>query len=256
MKNRTDNDTYLKELAEKYGELLGENDRKFFERVFLRDLEIYRKRVEAISFCGGNRVLDAGCGFGQWTISLAEFFTEVIAIDIAPHRLILLEKILEHYSIENVNLKCAPLDKLTYADGYFSHIFCYGTLFLTDWKRVLKDFYRLLQPGGALYFSANGVGYYLNLWTNQPNEAADYKPKQVAARALQNTVEYGTTNLKQLDGPLIIEINEAEEYLETLGFKKIKIAGEGKIGGSTENLSFFESEYQEKTGCYEVLAIK
>ena len=50
---------------------LNDNDFSFFKRVWSQDLNIYKDRLSAIDFNQKNNVLDAGCGFGQWSLQLS-----------------------------------------------------------------------------------------------------------------------------------------------------------------------------------------
>ena len=46
------------------------NDKLFIQRVFSKGLDSYINRLEAIGFTKKSKVLDAGCGYGQWSIAL------------------------------------------------------------------------------------------------------------------------------------------------------------------------------------------
>ncbi|MGE5343224.1 MAG: class I SAM-dependent methyltransferase [Candidatus Omnitrophota bacterium] len=256
--NHSNHYSFFKGLLEAHRHLMGENDAKFFERVYLKDLTIYRRRLNAIGFDAGSRILDAGCGFGQWVTVMGESFEQVVAVDHAPHRLIILDKILDHLGIRNVTLQYADLAALPVENDSFSHVFCYGALFITDWKQTLREFYRVLQKGGKLYFTANGLGWYIHLWQNRPNATPDYDPRLNAAKAFYNTGLYNSGQRVDFgDGSLIIATDEIADTLKSIGFQDIQIAGEGSIGcPAGENLSFFQSSYEGLEGAYEVLALK
>src|SRR5690349_18939652 len=63
-----------------------DNDRAFFDRVFATPAEIYERRLVGVGMSGHDHVVDAGCGFGQWTMVLAALNRKVTAIDVAPLR--------------------------------------------------------------------------------------------------------------------------------------------------------------------------
>ena len=51
-------------------------------------------------------------------------------------------------------------------------------LLLHAWKS-LAELARVLRPGGRIYLSANGVGWYLFLWEEEHNKTADYDQNQL-----------------------------------------------------------------------------
>ncbi len=247
-----------RKVLERCKDIMGDNDRAFFQRVYSKNFPIYPQRLKAIGFDSGSRILDAGCGFGQWTVVMANSFDRVAAVDKAPHRLLVLENILENLGIENVSLKYADLAALPFEDNFFSHIFCYGALFIADWKKTLKEYHRTLQKGGKLYFSANDIGWYIHLWKNRPNATPDYDPRMNAAKAFYNTILYDTgRSIDFGNGSIIMDKHETTSYMKSIGFNDIRLAGEGTIGCPPgANLSFFQSSYEGLSGSYEVLAFK
>ena len=63
-------DTVARWVANNREQITG-NDAAFLSRVYQTGLTKYQERLRAISFYGLRHVLDAGCGFGQWTLSLS-----------------------------------------------------------------------------------------------------------------------------------------------------------------------------------------
>ena len=45
---------------------------KYEQFVFQFDEDHYAERVDMTQFYGGDRVLDIGCGYGQWAVQLAK----------------------------------------------------------------------------------------------------------------------------------------------------------------------------------------
>ena len=79
-------DTSFQAAFEKHSAGLDPNSRGFCERVFSTDPSVYENRLKAIGFQDMDRVLDAGCGFGQWALVMAGMNREVHAIDVDPSR--------------------------------------------------------------------------------------------------------------------------------------------------------------------------
>jgi len=250
------NRTLLEELIGKHDERLGDNDRAFLRRVFSRDLDVYRRRLQAIGFVALDCVLDAGCGFGQWTLALAELNDHVSSIDLRQSRIAVLKDILRHLGINNVAAHAGRLEQLPYPDGSFDSVFCYMALFYTDWLAALDELTRVLKRGGRLYVTANGIGWYMHLWSNRPNAAPDYDPRDVVARTFADTVAYERSR-RPPTTQIIIEPQVLIEALEERGFTILDRGDEGTIHAAPDAPApqpFFSGSYFGQVGCYEILA--
>ena len=248
----------IKEVINNCRASLGDNDANFLERVYQTDSAVYKNRLKAIGFTGQSNILDAGCGFGQWTMALAELNQQVAGTDISPDRVRVCAEMAAALQIKNARFKQAGLEKQPYNENEFDAVFCYGAIFISYPHLVLKEFNRILKPGGKLYVNANGLGFTLNLWLNAPNATADYDPREKAAKAFTNTVNY-KMGLPKTDGQIIIEKEEMKSMLTTAGFETLECSGEGTINLSKDKVEinpFFKSEYYGFTGVYEILAQK
>ncbi len=241
------------------GNLKG-NDAAFLKRVYSKGIDVYTDRLKQYGFCGLSRVLDAGCGFGQWSLALSTLNSQVNACDASAVRVEVLTRLASDLGITNVSARQATLDSLPYDSASFDGAFCYGVLFLTRWRESLRELARVVRPGGKLYVNANGLGWYKNLWYNLPNPAADYDPKLVAARAFMNTWKYQNGQGSEDGVDIIIEPEQLKEELEKLGFDHIAQAGEGLLLAShpeqAARQAFFKGEYLGDLGVYEVIAAK
>ncbi len=248
----------MKEVFKKYRNSLGDNDANFLERVYETDQEVYTNRLKAIGFTNISTVLDAGCGFGQWTMALAKLNGHVAGTDISPDRVKVCSEIADSLNIKNTEFKVASLEKQPFDDNTFDAIFCYGAIFISYPHLVLKEFNRILKSGGKLYVNANGLGFTLNLWVNSPNATADYDPREKAAKAFTNTINY-KMGLAKSDGQIIIEKEEMNSMLSDAGFETLHCEGEGEINLFKDKIRttpFFKSEYYGFTGVYEIIAEK
>lgn len=238
--------------------LLSGNDLDFYWRVWKENLNIYIERLKAIEFAGMRRVLDAGCGFGQWTLSLAELNDYVCGIDIIPDRIKVVKTIVQKLEIKNIELKRQSVEHIKYSSRTFDGIFCYGVLYMTDYKKTLKEFRRLLKPGGKIYLCLNGLGWYIYNILDNPNKSMHYNPRELAIKAVANTLNFFSGGRHNSHQELIIPSQALKNYMSSIGFYKIKIGAEGtiKLRQGANIHSFYASRYYGLEGVYEIIAYK
>ena len=108
---------------------LGPNDYNFVNRVFKNGINTYISRIKQYEFCGKQKVLDAGCGFGQWSLSLAHLNKEVYSCDADQLRVNFSQSMFRELGVENIITKQSVIDCLPYPNDYFNVVFCYGVIF-------------------------------------------------------------------------------------------------------------------------------
>lgn len=123
-----------------------------------RSVEYFIDRVDRLGLEGG-RVLDAGCGAGNWTVALARRFDKVDAIDNDPERVAVLDGMIPLIGGQ-VETKIGSTEALPYADDTFDVVFCSGVIFVVDYEKSLAEFLRVLKPGGVLYASFVGATWW------------------------------------------------------------------------------------------------
>ena len=100
----------------------------------------------------GLRVLDAGCGPGEYVEWLVDHGAEVAGVDASPKMVELARRrISSRATIRRADLR-RPLDFL--ADESFDLVLSSLVMdYVEDWLGVFREFHRLLRPAGLLVFS-------------------------------------------------------------------------------------------------------
>jgi len=253
------NNSEIKRIALANKNILTGNDLEFFNRVWNDDLCVYENRIKAIGFLGMYKILDAGFGFGQWLIPLALNNSFVDGLEICDKRIDTVSRMLKNLQIKNVTLFNDSVSSINVKDNTYDAIFSYGVLFLTDYNKTLKEFYRILKPGGKLYFTFNDVGWYIKCLLEEKNKSENYNPRKMAIDTISHTIHYIITNHYEQNKQLIITKEIIKPLLQKVGFKNFKFAPEGTINENNKRVSirsFYPRSYMRKPMIHEVLAYK
>ena len=245
----------VEETINKYKDKLGQNDFGFLNRVYQTNSKVYLNRLKNIGFENYNSVLDAGCGYGQWSISLSKLNSHVLATDISSSRVIIADDIAKSQNIKNIDYKQSDLTNIPLKDNSVDAVFSFGVIFLVNIKDALLEFHRVLNKGGRVYFNTNGLGWALNLWHNEPNKTDDYIPRETVVKSFKNTLLIENGNKKE-NGQQVSDKEDIIQLIENIGFKLIECDGDGLINITNNNNEikpFFQKEYFGFEGVTEYL---
>ena len=233
--------------------------RDFFSRVYSTSHSTYEKRLASLGFAGHDNVLDAGCGFGQWSLALAAMNHKVTATDLDGFRCSSVRRLVEVMAIDNLEVSKSSILDLPYSDASFDAVFCYGAVFLVDWRIALRELARVTRPGGVLYCSAVGPGWFIHNLIEGHNDSVGYSTRRMALQSLRATVAYRLTGHPPSNGgQLSISPRQFRRELTLLGFNPVTIAPDGRSGPREQDppRQFFAGRYYGFTGCYEALAYR
>ncbi len=101
----------------------------------------------------GCRALEIGPGLGLDTLRLAQRGAEVWAVDLAPASLRTVRRRAAAAGLaDRVHVVRMNGESLALADASFDLVYVQCTLMHTDWRRVVRECWRVLRPGGRAIF--------------------------------------------------------------------------------------------------------
>jgi SAM-dependent methyltransferase len=113
--------------------------------------------IEALNLKPGDRLLDAGCGTGQFATAYALAGLAVTGIDLSPE---MIRRATEHGRELGVDVTwhVGSVDAIPAADGAFDAVHARVVLHFTPSPAdALREFRRVLKPGGRLFVSVPGA---------------------------------------------------------------------------------------------------
>ena len=135
---------------------------KFYARPeYLRGIQYHHEYLSRLGMTG-ERVLDAGCGVGNWTIALSSFYDEVFSLEFNKDRLEF-TKLAVEVAKAHSTLLYGSIESLPFEDNFFDGVFCNGVIFLTDYKKSMSELARVLKPGGMMYVSFDEMAWWDHL---------------------------------------------------------------------------------------------
>ena len=101
----------------------------------------------------GSRILEAGCGVGSQTITLARNNpnTSLLSIDISEDSLTEAQRVVEYCGLSNVKFLNADIFNLNFEPESFDHVFmCHVLEHLSQPEKALAILKNLIKPGGTI----------------------------------------------------------------------------------------------------------
>jgi arsenite methyltransferase len=106
----------------------------------------------------GSKVLDVATGTGAVAVPFAQAIGaggRVTAVDFSAEMLDRAEANIRKMALDNVDLHEMDAERLDFRSNYFHSVVCsYGLFFLPDMARALREWVRVLRPGGRLAFTS------------------------------------------------------------------------------------------------------
>jgi len=147
-----------------------------------------------------DKILDAGCGYGVYSIILADKGYKVNSVDIEKRRIDALNSMKEEYPKikDMINTKVSSLTKLPYKNEEFDIVLCSEVLeHIKEHEKAFFEISRVLKKGGFLIFSVP---------TNSEHNEREYK------KFGHERPGYSTEDIKKLAKDNGLELLERDYY--------------------------------------------
>jgi ubiquinone/menaquinone biosynthesis C-methylase UbiE len=248
----------MNEVLSRFTGILSTNDLEFFSRVWSTESEVYSQRVRAMGFVGLEKILDAGCGMGQWSLALASKNDHVFGVDVSEDRARIAAKMNHGLGAMNTAFSVQSVERLAFRRGAFDGIYCYSVLYTTEHRATLREFHRVLRPGGLLHICGNGIGWYLRNVILGSRKSLSYDVRQGALAALRNTLLLALSGSTTSGIETIISSRKLEAELRELGFQQIRRGAEGTLGvqPGAPISPFFPKHWLGLEYVYEIAAVR
>ena len=148
----------------------------------------------------GSKVLDAGCGNGKYTRAMiAAGYHETQAIDLFESA--------EESGLGDLRYQCASVAEAPFQDESFDFICSLSVIFyLDDPADALREFYRLLRPGGKVVISCHSryslftLERVIKRWLKLPSAAHLRHIQFLSASHYKKLLEDAGFNVVEVDG--------------------------------------------------------
>jgi ubiquinone/menaquinone biosynthesis C-methylase UbiE len=101
-----------------------------------------------------SKILEAGCGTGNYVVSLTKMGHNVIGIDIDPERVNKAKDYMKKYRIDTDKIRIGDLTRLPFKDNSFDAVFCHGVIeHIEVSEKAVSEISRVLKKGGYAMIS-------------------------------------------------------------------------------------------------------
>ena len=156
-------------VAHEYASLDRLSNRRLDRTGWLRGVEEISALLGAIAEARPRRILDAGCGNGEWAALLTA--PEIVCVDQSAAAV-------EAARARGLEALRANIESLPFEDGSFDVVMCNWVLYhLDNLDQGLKEIARVLRPGGRFVGAYNLQGHLDEVWSRVesgwPSDAFD-----------------------------------------------------------------------------------
>jgi SAM-dependent methyltransferase len=173
---------------------------------WLRGDDVWQIALQAVGEVRPARVLDAGCGTGEFAAMLTA--SEVICVDLS-------EVAVGAARAKGLAAQVADVQDLPFGDGSFDVVVANWLLYhVADRRRAIAELARVLTPTGRLVGCYNAPGHLEELWT-AVGVSATSDDFDAASGPAELRESFATVEVRPAEGQVLWESREAvQAYLD------------------------------------------
>ncbi|HEB81173.1 MAG TPA: methyltransferase domain-containing protein [Chromatiales bacterium] len=122
------------------------------------------RMVAHVPIARGDKVLDVATGTGAAALTAAQLVGpegRVTGIDLSDAMLARVQEKARALGLSNIDLHCMDAESLEFRRDYFDVILCgFGLFFVPDMAHAVREWCRVVRPGGWVIFSAFASGSF------------------------------------------------------------------------------------------------
>ena len=187
--------------------------RRDFQRRFRKGPDAFDTAFEAVAAAQPRRVLEVGCGMGNFAERLArETSAEVVATDLSP-------RMVELARERGLDAGVADVQELPFDDGEFACAVANAMLYhVEDVDRALSELARVLEPGGKLVAVTIGEAHMAEVWRLVGYQKAE-RPFSRENGAAQLARHFSSVAREDVDARLVFpDAAAVHEYVDSTIF--------------------------------------
>ena len=187
--------------------------RRDFQQRFREGPDAFDTAFEAVVAAQPRRVLEVGCGMGNFAERLArQTSAEVVATDLSP-------RMVELACERGLDACVADVQELPFDDGEFDCAVANAMLYhVEDLYRALSELARVLEPGGKIVAVTIGEAHMAEVWRLVGYQKAD-RPFSRENGAEQLARHFRSVQRKDVDAQLVFpDAAAVHEYVDSTIF--------------------------------------
>lgn len=175
----------------------------------------------------GMRVLDAGCGTGNYSIKLSNRDCKVTGIDLSPAMLEVARQKTAQLKLD-IDFQEMDMTKLSFADNSFDAVFSMTAWeFIADSQQGFNELMRVLKPGGQLLIGfINSDSSWGEMYYEKAQKERNSVFKYTNRKDKQELASLAPENLVGIAECLFIPPSESNDSFTPEGEKLFKDKGE------------------------------
>ncbi len=213
----------------------------------------------------GAKVLDIATGSGSVAVAFAQAVGasgRVTAVDFSAGMLDRAEANIGKMALHNVDLHEMDAERLEFRANYFHSVVCsYGLCLLPDMSRALRDWVRVLRPGGRLVFTSFATSAFQPMFDDfvarleaygVPLDRLPRASRRITSldHCRQLLVDAGLTEVSAEQVPIGYHLRDETEWWEVVKGTAMRglfdqLAGDRKETFRSEHLSWVASQKTE-----------